>query len=128
LSSSGLAVSFTTVTYEGDSGGSGGDGADGISFFLQNAIYTPDVGAFGGSLGYTCSNTNNDTTLRASTGLQRGYDGLAGGYIGLGIDEYGNFLNSATILRLEIPRRRAAVNFSPAASACAGRGARCGAI
>jgi type IV pilus assembly protein PilY1 len=94
LSSSGLAVSFTTVTYEGDSGGSGGDGADGISFFLQNAIYTPDVGAFGGSLGYTCSNTNNDTTLRASTGLQRGYDGLAGGYIGLGIDEYGNFLNS----------------------------------
>jgi type IV pilus assembly protein PilY1 len=56
LSSSGLAVSFTTVTYEGDSGGSGGDGADGISFFLQNATYTPDVGAFGGSLGYTCSN------------------------------------------------------------------------
>ncbi|HEX3847344.1 MAG TPA: PilC/PilY family type IV pilus protein, partial [Steroidobacteraceae bacterium] len=93
LSSSGLAVSFTTVTYEGDSGGGGGDGADGISFFLQDATYTADVGAFGGSLGYTCSNTNNDGTLRAS-GQPRGYDGLAGGYVGLGIDEYGNFLNS----------------------------------
>src|SRR5580658_930847 len=33
LSSQGLAVSFTTVTYEGDSGGTGQDGADGISFF-----------------------------------------------------------------------------------------------
>jgi type IV pilus assembly protein PilY1 len=93
LSSTGLAVSFTTVTYEGDSGGGGGDGADGISFFLQNATSAADVGAFGGSLGYTCSNTNNDATLRPS-GQPRGFDGLAGGYVGLGIDEYGNFLNS----------------------------------
>jgi type IV pilus assembly protein PilY1 len=95
LSASGLAVSFTTVTYEGDSGGGGRDGADGISFFLQDATFTADVGAFGGSLGYTCSNSNNDHTIRASTGRERGYDGLGGGYIGLGIDEYGNFLNSA---------------------------------
>jgi type IV pilus assembly protein PilY1 len=93
LSSQGLQVSFTTVTYEGDSGGSGHDGADGISFFLQDASYTADVGAFGGSLAYTCSNSNNDATLSAVTGRQRGYDGIAGGYIGLGIDEYGNFLN-----------------------------------
>ena len=92
LSSSGLAVSFTTVTYGGDSGGGGHDGADGISFFLQDATAAPDVGAFGGSLGYTCSNANNDSTLRPS-GVNRGYDGLEGGYIALGIDEYGNFLN-----------------------------------
>jgi type IV pilus assembly protein PilY1 len=93
LSTSGLAVSFTTVTYNGDSGGGGKDGADGISFFLQDATVAPDVGAFGGSLGYTCSNQNNDNTLRPS-GVNRGYDGLEGGFIGLGIDEYGNFLNS----------------------------------
>jgi type IV pilus assembly protein PilY1 len=93
LKTTGLAVSFTTVTYEGDHGGSGADGADGISFFLQDARSVPDVGAFGGSLGYTCSNTNNDPTLRSS-GVPRGYDGLSGGYIGLGIDEFGNFLNS----------------------------------
>ena len=93
LSSQGLAVSFTTVTYEGDSGGGGHDGADGISFFLQDASYVADVGAFGGSLAYTCSNANNDGTLSVVTGRPRGYDGINGGYIGLGIDEYGNFLN-----------------------------------
>ena len=87
-----LQVSFTTVTYEGDSGGGGGDGADGMSFFLQDATYPADVGAFGGSLAYTCSNVNNNGTLRAS-GRTRGYDGLQGGFVGLGIDEYGNFLN-----------------------------------
>ena len=65
LSTAGLAVSFTTVTYNGDSGGGGKDGADGISFFLQDATYAADVGEFGGSLGYTCSNANNDGTLSA---------------------------------------------------------------
>ncbi len=97
LSSQGLAVSFTTVTYEGDSGGSGHDGADGISFFLQDASYVADVGAFGGSLAYTCSNAvgNYDPTLSLATGRARGNDGINGGYIGLGIDEYGNFLNQS---------------------------------
>jgi type IV pilus assembly protein PilY1 len=93
LSTQGLSVSFTTVTYDGDSGGAGGLGADGISFFLQDASFPADVGAFGGSLGYTCSNSNNDGTIRGSTGYARGFDGLQGGYVGLGIDEYGNFLN-----------------------------------
>jgi type IV pilus assembly protein PilY1 len=88
----GLSVSFTTVTYEGNSGGTASDGADGMSFFLQDASYPPDVGAFGGSLGYTCTNVNFDGTLRAS-GIPRGYDGLQGGFVGLGIDEFGNFLN-----------------------------------
>jgi type IV pilus assembly protein PilY1 len=90
----GLQVTFTTESYEGNSAGGGGDGADGISFFLQSVDQgqTPDLGAFGGSLGYTCSNRNNDPVLRAS-GQPRGYDGLTGAYIGLGIDEYGNFLN-----------------------------------
>lgn len=89
----GLQVTFKTVTYRGDSGGSGKDGADGISFFLMDGAYQPyDTGATGGSLGYTCSNSNDDPTPRAD-GTIRMYDGLAGGYLGLGIDEYGNFLN-----------------------------------
>ncbi len=89
----GLQVIFKTVTYEGDSGGAGKDGADGIGFFLMDGAYPPyDTGAFGGSLGYTCSNTNNDAKIRGD-GTVRGYDGLAYGYLGLGIDEYGNFLN-----------------------------------
>jgi type IV pilus assembly protein PilY1 len=92
---SGLQVIFKTVTYHGDSGGTC-DGADGMGFFLMDGSLSPyDTGAFGGSLGYTCSNEtfNYDPTLRAD-GTVRGYDGLAGGYIGLGIDEYGNFLNA----------------------------------
>lgn len=94
-SGAGLSVIFKTVTYRGNSGGSGGDGADGIGFFLMDGSYAPyDTGAFGGSLGYTCSNSNNDGTVRAD-GSVRGYDGLAGGYLGLGIDEYGNFLNQS---------------------------------
>jgi type IV pilus assembly protein PilY1 len=105
-SADGLQITFTTVTYEGNSGGNGGtgtvsanDGADGISFFLVDdavataAYNTPlDSGAFGGSLGYTCSNSNNDSTKR-SDGSTRGYDGLVGAFLGLGIDEFGNFLN-----------------------------------
>jgi type IV pilus assembly protein PilY1 len=99
----GVDILFKTVTYRGNSGGNGGgagvdrgDGADGMSFFLidgTNANGNPyDMGAFGGSLGYTCSNTNNDSTLRAD-GTPRQYDGLLNAYIGLGMDEFGNFLN-----------------------------------
>jgi type IV pilus assembly protein PilY1 len=77
----GIQVTFTTVTYEGNSGGGGKDGADGISFFLMDAAQPAGIGAWGGSLGYSCSNTNPP------------YNGLVGAYVGLGIDEFGNFLN-----------------------------------
>ncbi|HEY1898540.1 MAG TPA: PilC/PilY family type IV pilus protein [Steroidobacteraceae bacterium] len=102
--SAGIQVTFKTVTY-------GGSGADGISFYLMdgcvpvagaimpascasNPIYptgspnVPAIGATGGSLAFTCSNTNGPGS---GTGVT--YDGLTGGYLGLGIDEYGNFLN-----------------------------------
>jgi type IV pilus assembly protein PilY1 len=93
LQTAGLQVTFTTETYEGNSGGGNHDGADGISFFLQDASYQATYGVtlgdWGGSLGYTCSNTNDSAT--------QGYDGMVGAYLGLGIDEYGNFLNGDTI-------------------------------
>lgn len=99
--SQGVSISFNTVTYLGDSGGLGKDGADGMSFFLMDACvplagaalpqgcsgsygtkpYTP-IGATGGSLGYSCSNRNPPNG-----------SGLPGAYLGLGIDEFGNFLN-----------------------------------
>jgi type IV pilus assembly protein PilY1 len=95
--SNGIQVTFVTESYRGNSAGSSvADGADGMSFFLQstdNPLFTPDLGAFGGSLGYSCSNTNYDGTLRAS-GQPRGFDGLIGGYIAVGIDEFGNFWNA----------------------------------
>jgi type IV pilus assembly protein PilY1 len=92
----GVQITFKTVTYRGDSGGAGADGADGMSFYLIDATQFPNpptslpttgvttwngIGSWGGSLGYTCSNSNPP------------YDGLNGAYIGLGIDEFGNFLN-----------------------------------
>lgn len=78
-SNQGIRVSFTTYTYGGDN--AGGHGADGIGFYILNGSATPNVGAWGGSLGYSCSNTNSP------------YDGMTGAYLGLGMDEYGNFLN-----------------------------------
>ncbi len=90
----GLDITFKTVTYRGDSGGANGDGADGMSFFLMNGSTdlasdpTEDIGSYGGSLGYSCSNTNSNET--------EPYHGMVGAYLGLGIDEYGNFLNGSS--------------------------------
>lgn len=81
----GLQVTFTTVTYGGNAyknASKQASGADGISFFLADGSKPATVGALGGSLGYSCSNGNPT------------YDGVQGGYIGVGIDEFGNFSNS----------------------------------
>ena len=78
-SNQGIQVTFVSYTYGGDN--SGGHGADGIGFYILNGTQSPNIGAWGGSLGYSCSNTNPP------------YNGMMGAYLGLGIDEYGNFLN-----------------------------------
>jgi type IV pilus assembly protein PilY1 len=82
-SDQGIQVTFKTVTYLGSADGAGGDGADGISFFLMDGSQTPGLGSTGGSLAYTCTNEPGNTP----------YNGVNGGYVGLGIDEFGNFLN-----------------------------------
>lgn len=62
----------------------GGNGADGYSIYLFDGNYDAlsfAVGASGGSLGY---DKKTVSPVHA---------GLTGGYIGVGIDEYGNFSN-----------------------------------
>ena len=109
LSSAGLQVTFTTETYIGDSKsnshGGGADGADGISFFLQDASQPVTLGDYGGSLGYTCSNTNSSSA--------QGYDGMVGAYIGLGIDEWGNFLDGSWVTTPATTTIPASVVFNP---------------
>lgn len=69
-SDKGLSVSF-------DYYGHSGSGSDGINFFLYDAAANPfNIGATGGAMGYAQSYTSN---------------GLSKGFIGLSIDEYGNF-------------------------------------
>lgn len=82
--SQGIQITFTTYTYGGDSGGTAKNGADGIVFFLTDGTKDPPTttGGSGGSMGYDCSNGNDKS------------DGIAYGYLGLGIDEFGNFLNT----------------------------------
>ena len=95
----GVAITFKTVSYRGDSGGGDNDGADGMSFYLMDAsqLNTAEIngvgngdgngiGSWGGSLGYTCSNSNPP------------YNGLVGAYLAVGIDEYGNFLNGVNFM------------------------------
>ncbi|TQL85645.1 hypothetical protein FB560_1275 [Microbacterium saperdae] len=78
-SSAGLVISFTQYQYA--TSGTGLGPADGIGFFLTDGAYTldqpgPTGGGSGGALGYA--------TIA-------GQDGIENGYLGVGLDVYGNF-------------------------------------
>ena len=71
----------------------GGRGADGMSFFLADGAGPVSVGAKGGSLGYSCSNIAGNAAISGGAIGQLASDGVRNAYLGLGIDEYGNFVN-----------------------------------
>lgn len=85
-SNQGLTITFDFFAYF--AGNPAGDpplppGADGISFFLldANEPAPTEAGGFGGSLGYA-----NRTTVGGDV-----FQGIRGGYLGIGLDEFGNF-------------------------------------
>jgi MSHA biogenesis protein MshQ len=73
-----IVVEFDYYSYNGN-------GADGVGVTLSDATIAPVAGAFGGSLGYAQKNTGSDCPTVG------GCPGFAGGWIGVGFDEYGNF-------------------------------------
>jgi fibronectin-binding autotransporter adhesin len=62
-----------------------GTGADGITFFLFDGAVDFSVGAFGGSMGYAPKTT--------AGGGEVDKEGLAGGYLAVSLDDFGNFSN-----------------------------------
>ncbi len=78
--SGGIRITFQQYQY-------GGNGADGIGFFIINGSYTPtSAGAVGGALGYA-----QCITASGCSGAQT--PGVTGGYLGVGLDAYGNYSN-----------------------------------
>ena len=76
--SQGLLIQYDYTTW-------GGTGADGYSVFLFDAgVSSFNIGAFGGSLGYA---------QKLPPTVTPAVPGISGGYVGIGVDEYGNFSN-----------------------------------
>lgn len=73
-----IFTSFDFASYNGS-------GADGLTFFLFDGAAEFSVGAFGGSMGYA--------PKTIADGGEVDKEGLAGGYIAVSLDDFGNFSN-----------------------------------
>ncbi|MBY6205680.1 choice-of-anchor D domain-containing protein [Halomonas denitrificans] len=83
-STNGIQVTFDYATY-------GGNGADGLTFFLiDGATTNPALGTGGGALGYAGTSDGSSP-------------GVTNGYIGLALDEFGNFAGPGAGSCNEIP-------------------------
>ena len=77
-----VSINFTAYAYGGAWGQDPRQG-DGISLVLSDASMAPALGAYGGSLGYA---------PMQSAGVYK--PGFSGGWLAIGLDDYGNFSKS----------------------------------
>jgi uncharacterized repeat protein (TIGR01451 family) len=82
-----FAAAENLITIEFDHFAYDGDGADGFALVLYDSSVgaEPQPGAFGGSLGYAQKDASSDAGVDTA--------GFQGGWLGLGLDEYGNYAN-----------------------------------
>jgi autotransporter-associated beta strand protein len=83
--STSFASANATITAQFNLAVYNGSGADGVTFFLADASVPFSAGAYGGSLGYA--------QKTAAGGGGADINGMAGGYLGIGVDEFGNYSN-----------------------------------
>ncbi|MGD0844571.1 MAG: hypothetical protein ABSA06_09425 [Geobacteraceae bacterium] len=82
--SAGVLIQFDYASW-------GGSGADGTSVFLFDSnVSTFNIGAFGGSLGYAQKMADNPI-CNGGTSVSPAVPGISGGYVGIGLDEFGNY-------------------------------------
>lgn len=76
-----LEIEFDHYAY-----GGGSNGGDGMALVISDANVPPKTGAFGGPLGYGMKLYKNHHNE-----VDHDVEGFAGGWLAIGIDEYGNF-------------------------------------
>ncbi|HHX8300023.1 TPA: DUF6701 domain-containing protein [Vibrio diabolicus] len=69
----------------------GGNGADGVALVISDASVPPQTGAFGGPLGYGMKLLKNHYPE-----VTKDVEGFAGGWLGIGIDEFGNYIREGS--------------------------------
>ncbi|MDP4027631.1 MAG: hypothetical protein Q8P42_01480 [Gallionella sp.] len=85
----GAVATYSNIAY-----GSTGAGADGIALTLSDSAVTAVPGAFGGSLGYAQKCQNGVAGCVNDCNVAGGCPGFTAGWVGIGLDEYGNFSNN----------------------------------
>ena len=84
--SAGVLIQFDYASWGGSN-----PGADGTSVFLFDSnVAAFNIGAFGGSLGYAQKLATNNPICNGGVGASN-VAGISGGYVGIGLDEYGNY-------------------------------------
>ncbi|MGY2132758.1 Ig-like domain-containing protein [Hymenobacter sp. HD11105] len=113
----GFSISFEFFSY-----GASNPGADGFSVFLVDAAGTDPtisgqfrIGAFGGSLGYAQRKITANGTTTVTNGVSKGY-------IGIGIDAYGNYSNPNDGTSANSEGREGGPGFRPQAVSIRGAG------